>query len=199
MLKPFLVPVAGVLMLLCFALLILVPAGAPPAAVGAVPPLSLEGLLDEALPEASEPKAEEKADNAACYVCHGDFQGEPLAHRHAIEGIGCVDCHGPSHDHRNDEDHVTPPDVMYAPHQIDPACKKCHGSHDAPARKVLARWRERCPEKEDPRQVNCTDCHFAHRMKVRTVRWDKKTRKLIIREVPEEPAASPSPASSKGR
>jgi ribosomal protein L37E len=195
MLKSLFFPILAGLMFLVIVLLLL-PAVAPPRAIGAVPPLSLEGLLDEKLPEAATgPEEKEQADNSACYVCHGDFKGEPLAHRHAVEGIGCADCHGESHAHRNDEDHVTPPEVMFAEHQIDAACVKCHASHDAPARKVLARWRERCPEKKDPRKVTCTDCHFSHRMKVRTVRWDKKTRKLIIRKVPEE-AASPSSGAS---
>ena len=34
------------------------------------PPLSLEGLLDEKLPEASAPKVNSK--NDSCYVCHAN-------------------------------------------------------------------------------------------------------------------------------
>jgi hypothetical protein len=148
----------------------------------AAPPLSIEHLLDEELPEASQDEGEILADNSACYVCHGNYDGEPLVLSHAKEDVGCVDCHGESHDHRNDEDNITPPDTMYAPDGIDKACGKCHDMHDAPADKVIARWQERCPAKTDPKQIVCTDCHGEHRLKFRTVWWNKKTGELVIRK-----------------
>ena len=122
------------------------------------------------------------ADNSACYVCHGNYEEEPLAQVHSRAEVGCVDCHGQSYDHRDDEDNVTPPDIMYWPEKIDDACQKCHRTHDAPARKVLARWKERCPGKKDVSTIVCTDCHGQHRLKVRTVRWDKRARKLIVHD-----------------
>lgn len=148
----------------------------------AAPPLSIEHLLNEKLPEA--PKEDEKplADNGACFVCHGNYQEEPFALWHAKADVGCADCHGKSHDHRNDEDNITPPDTMYAPADIAPACANCHETHDAPAAEVIARWQQRCPAKTDPEKLVCTDCHGQHRLKFRTVWWDKKTRKLVRRK-----------------
>jgi hypothetical protein len=119
------------------------------------------------------------ADNTACFVCHGNYQDEPLAQCHAAANIGCVACHGTSTAHRNDEDHRTPPDVMYAVADIERACGKCHATHDAPAKKVLARWQEKCPAKTHPADVVCTDCHGEHRLRFRSYWWDKKTREFI--------------------
>jgi formate-dependent nitrite reductase cytochrome c552 subunit len=113
-------------------------------------------------------------------VCHTNYETEELAVVHAQHDVGCVDCHGKSYDHRNDEDNITPPDIMFASDQIDTGCAECHETHDAPARKVVARWQERCPAKTDPKQLVCTDCHGHHRLAFRTVVWDKKTRKLIL-------------------
>lgn len=148
----------------------------------AAPPLSIEDLLHEELPEAPKEKDEILADNSACFVCHGNYQEEPFVLAHAKDDVGCVDCHGQSHDHRNDEDNITPPDTMYAPADIAPGCAKCHETHDAPAAKVIARWKERCPAKTDPKSLVCTDCHGEHRLKFRTVWWNKKTGELIVRK-----------------
>jgi hypothetical protein len=96
--------------------------------------------------------------------------------------VGCVKCHGPSYAHRDDENNATPPDVMYWPQRIDPACLECHETHDAPAKQVIAMWQKRCHGKTNPQQLVCTDCHGQHRLKFRTVWWDKKTGKLIVRK-----------------
>lgn len=146
----------------------------------AIPPLSLDGLRNEKLPEAPKKKVEVKADNSACYVCHGNYDGEKLALIHAKEDVSCEECHGESIDHRNDEDNITPPDVMYPADEIDEKCEECHDTHDVPATEVIARWKKQCPSKTDAAKLVCTDCHGQHRLKQRTVRWDKKTRKLII-------------------
>ena len=162
--------------------------------VHAAPPLSLEGLMDEKLPEPEE-KVEVKADNSACYVCHGNYDGEELALIHAKEDVSCIECHGESLAHRDDEDNVTPPDIMYPADKIEEKCAECHDSHDVSAREVIDRWQERCPKKTNPKELVCTDCHGEHRLKLRTVRWDKKTRKLIIRK--EEAAKAASDAAKK--
>ncbi len=154
--------------------------GDGPQAVAA-PPLSLEGFMDEKLPVATGPAEDVLADNSACYVCHDNYDGEPLALIHAKEDYGCIECHGPSYDHRNDEDNITPPDVMYAAEDIAEKCAECHDTHNAPATKVLARWQKRCPAKTNPAELVCTDCHGRHRLKFRTTWWDKKTRELVIR------------------
>lgn len=167
----------------------------------AAPPLSIEHLLDEKLPEASAEQDEILADNSACYVCHGNYQEEPMVLSHAKEDVGCADCHGESHDHRNDEDNITPPEKMYAEGDIGPACAKCHETHDAPAAKVIARWQERCPAKSDPEKLLCTDCHGTHRLKFRTVWWNKKTGELVIRKEGQRTKAakdlSTAPAKDK--
>ena len=171
--------------------------------VVAAPPLSLDGLMDEKLPEAPKDKVELNVDNSACFVCHGNYDGESLALTHAKEEIACVDCHGESHDHRNDEDNITPPEKMYAPDGINKMCGECHERHNVEANKVIARWQERCPAKTDPKKIVCTDCHFEHRLKFRTVWWNKKTGELVIRGkertkvAPDltKPAAKPKPKS----
>lgn len=119
------------------------------------------------------------ADNGPCFVCHANYQAEPLASQHTAADVGCVACHGESYAHRNDESNTTPPEVMYPPDRIDPACQKCHASHDVSAAAVIALWLKRCPDKTDARRIVCTDCHGEHRLKVRTVRWDRKTGKLL--------------------
>jgi len=148
----------------------------------AAPPLSLDGLLDEKLPEAPKMAAKAKVDNSACYVCHGNYETEELVVSHAKEEVGCIDCHGKSSEHRDDEDNITPPDTMYAPGDIKKMCEKCHETHDAPARKVLERWQTRCPAKTNPDELLCTDCHYQHRLDFRTVWWNKKTGELIVRK-----------------
>jgi formate-dependent nitrite reductase cytochrome c552 subunit len=160
----------------------------------AIPPLSLDGYRDEKLPEAPKKKVEVKVDNGACYVCHGNYDGEELALTHAKEAVGCADCHGVSYDHRDDEDNITPPDTMYPADKIDEACRECHDTHDVPATEVIARWQKRCPSKTDASKLVCTDCHGQHRLKRRTVRWDKKTRKLIIGSEKETEASAGSTA-----
>lgn len=148
----------------------------------AAPPLSLDGFLDEKLPEASKTATKAKVDNSACYVCHGNYETEELVVSHAEEEVGCIDCHGKSSEHRDDEDNITPPDKMYAPGDIKKMCQECHDTHDAPAQKVLERWQARCPAKTNPSEIVCTDCHYRHRLNFRTVWWNKKTGELIVRK-----------------
>jgi hypothetical protein len=54
---------------------------------------------------------------------------------------------------------------------------------------VLQKWQERCPEKTDPQQIVCTDCHYQHRLERRMVRWNKTTGELIFKD--KEQAQSP--------
>ncbi len=133
-------------------------------------------LLDEPPakpPEAFDPK-KPRADNSACFVCHGNFQEESMVAVHAKENVGCMKCHGASRAHRNDEDNVTAPDKMFAPARIDNACRECHEDHNASARKVIAMFQARFSANTDPKKVVCTDCHGEHRLKVRSVSWDKR-------------------------
>ena len=146
--------------------------GPPPLVVGKDAPT----LPDEPAPKKPAGKV---ADNSACFVCHANYKEEPLAVQHAAKSVGCASCHGTSDAHTNDENNTTPPETMYPTDRIDPACGKCHRTHDAPAAEVIARWRARCATKTDPKSLVCTDCHGRHRLRLRTVRWDKRTRKLL--------------------
>jgi len=152
----------------------------------AAPPPLVVGEDAPALPDAPAPVKKTGwvvANNTPCFVCHENFKTEPLVTQHAIKNVGCAECHGRSHAHCNDENNTTPPDIIFPRAAIDAGCIKCHKIHKAPAIKVLARWQEKCSEKTDVATIICTDCHSAHRMRIRTVRWDKKTRKLIERKV----------------
>ena len=143
----------------------------------AAPPLVVDKsaaplLLDEPKPEAkpgAKPDARTGADNEPCFVCHGNYREEPLARRHAKEDVGCMKCHGSSAAHRGDEDNITPPDIIYALNKIDRMCQECHAEHNVPARKVVAAWQKKCPQKTDAASIVCTDCHGAHRLAHRTV------------------------------
>jgi hypothetical protein len=145
--------------------------GPPPLVVDEDAPLLLGG--------SKKPVEHTGADNSDCYVCHGNLEDEPMVKWHAKEDVGCTDCHGDSFDHADDENHVIPPDIMYWPERIDPACQECHEKHDAPARAVLARWQRRCPEKTDPNKIVCTDCHGQHRLANRRSTWNKSTGEFI--------------------
>ena len=155
--------------------------GPPPLVVNKDKPLLLLDGPAEGK-KGSAPSDEPKADNSACHCCHTNYETEWLAVTHAKADVGCIKCHGECLAHRDDEDNVTPPDIMYWPEKIGPACAKCHETHEAPATEVIARWQECCPAKEDPKTIVCTDCHGKHRLKFRTVWWDKKTRKMIVRK-----------------
>ena len=100
--------------------------------------------------------------NAACYVCHMTFVREELSKVHLEEKVTCVECHGVSAGHANDEDiGATPPDVTFERSEIDASCAECHDEHDVPPRKIIARWLERARPNFSP---VCTDCHGTHKI-----------------------------------
>jgi len=151
------------------------------------------------------------AENTACFVCHANYKTESLANDHAKADIGCVNCHGQSSAHQNDENNITPPETIYSADKIDPSCRSCHKAHNISPRNIIARWVKRNPDKTaptcrgqgchetddvppekvvvswmgrgldktDPNEIVCTDCHGDHRMKVRTIIWDKGSGKLL--------------------
>jgi len=97
------------------------------------------------------------ADNSRCFLCHLDFDGEPLVATHTAHGIGCATCHGPSEAHMADEDHRTPPDKMFDRADVNETCTGCHAVHT---------------EGEVSELINegmkvCTDCHGEHRIEGR--------------------------------
>lgn len=146
-----------------------------------LPPLVID--MDEPLLlDAADTVAETEvsgADNGACLVCHMNFDDETLARNHASHEIGCVACHGDSFAHRNDENNTTPPETMFPAKAIDPFCQKCHKTHDVVAREIIRLWQAKAGPVADPDAITCTDCHGEHRIKVRTVIWDKATGKLL--------------------
>ena len=144
--------------------------GAAPAATGETP------LWEAAIANWKSTETHGPANNSFCYVCHLNFQEEAFATTHRQAGVGCETCHGISDRHSEDEDNITPPDVMYAEDAVAPLCIACHskeslqekGSHEA----LL--------ENEAQPIAACTTCHGQeHRMAVRTRTWDKKTGELI--------------------
>jgi hypothetical protein len=156
------------------------PNGPPPLIVDKSAPLLLDDPA-EGDKTNSQATAAVDADTLACFVCHANFKTESLAQGHAKAKMGCIDCHGKSYAHRNDENNTTPPERMYARDQIDDACRQCHPSHDVAAAKVAVLALQRGLSQTDPKAIVCTDCHGHHRLAQRTVRWDKKTGKLLPR------------------
>lgn len=196
MMKHFVWIAASVMVLMAFRLI--TTAEEPKGTAKKLPPLKVDKsapLLLEDPPPRAEPvdPAKPRADNNACFVCHGNFQDELMVTVHAKENIGCIKCHGPSVAHRNDEDNITAPDKMYASSRIDKSCRECHEDHTASPQKVIRMFQERFPPNTDPKKVVCTDCHGEHRLKVRSVHWDKSTRKLLT----HDPEAAKLPGAVK--
>ncbi|MEJ2703683.1 MAG: cytochrome c3 family protein [Sedimentisphaerales bacterium] len=126
--------------------------------------------------------------NIGCANCHGPS----IAHRndennttppqimYAAEKIDifCRACHTV---------HDIPPRTVIAhwldliKTQPDRTCAGCHEKNDVAPGKVVARWKEKGLDKTqpDPDKLVCTDCHGDHRMRIRTVIWDKKTGELL--------------------
>jgi predicted CXXCH cytochrome family protein len=101
--------------------------------------------------------------NAGCYVCHMTYVKEPMSRLHLKNKVFCIDCHGPSIAHANDEDiGATKPDIWFTRDKVDASCRKCHDDHDAAPNKVIKRYIERKLTTDSP---VCTDCHGTHRIK----------------------------------
>lgn len=124
--------------------------------------------------------------NEFCAACHYAFGEEKLALTHEKAGIGCERCHGESERHRNDEDNVTPPEIMYPRNKIIPTCMMCHPRHAIEHvdhhKRLLAGAKTIFDSDSQPRgrQRVCTSCHAKeHRIKVRSIRWNKSTGELL--------------------
>jgi len=115
------------------------------------------------------------ADNSRCFVCHMNYSQERLAVGHARADVGCEKCHGHCDEHCGDENNITPPTIMFPRDEIGPACKVCH---DPDKDTEAELWCMREVKPADAGKV-CTECHGKHLVPVRTVRWDKKTGKLL--------------------
>ena len=128
----------------------------------------------QALPRAQ--RAEKRADNSYCLVCHVNYEDEELTRTHTRVGVGCEKCHGRSSKHSADEDGLTPPDIMYPRGKIKPFCLSCHQAEKIKDEKD---HKEILAPKPPASAKTCTQCHGKHQIKVRTRVWDKGTGKLI--------------------
>jgi len=125
--------------------------------------------------------------NPFCIACHADFDEEKLALNHELAGIGCERCHGESERHRSDENNATAPDIMWPRDRINPMCMMCHPrwqiEHVTHHRSILEGAQTIFDEQAGSAsrsEERCTDCHGrSHRMKVRTIRWNRATGGLI--------------------
>ena len=134
-------------------------------------------------------KKESFVANPFCKACHLDFDEDKLALDHELAGIGCERCHGESLKHRSDEANITPPQLMYSKDRINPMCMMCHPRHEirhVEDHQPLLEAGLSVFEDEEAGDSSghaakyCVDCHGPdHRMKVRTVRWDKRTGELL--------------------
>ena len=130
--------------------------------VASASPSSLDPEDRETDAEDDAPLIDPLSANAACYVCHMTFIYEEFSRVHLAEKITCIECHGVSGPHANDENiGATPPDITFEREEVDASCAECHEEHDAPARKVIARWLERRLSDCSP---ICTDCHGMHKI-----------------------------------
>ncbi len=119
------------------------------------------------LAKAGKPKAPPlPKDNSFCLVCHINFDEEELAADHVAKEVTCMHCHGVSYDHRDDESHRTPPDVLFGRAEVEPFCKKCHKKHkdQKKADAFLAEWDGKLRPNGRVVRENavCTDCHGVH-------------------------------------
>lgn len=136
-----------------------------------------------AKPDLSKPVME--ADNSYCLVCHVNLEEEELVDIHLPVSVGCETCHGMSDDHSADEDSLTPPEIMWSKERINPRCMTCHPRDQLledktaaePHREMFARWED--PDKAEPGEKYCTQCHGDHKIHNRTRVWDRETGKLL--------------------
>ena len=162
-------------------------------ATAAAPPLSIEDLLHEEIPKAEKRAETPQVDNGACYVCHGNYDGEPLVLAHA-ERLAASTA-GPRTTTATTRTTSRRPISCTAPTR-SPRCAKCHETHDAPAQGDCTMARAR-PFEDRSDKLVCTDCRGT--VKFRTVWWNKKTREVFVRKTHQEAEAAGGPAASSGR
>jgi len=140
------------------------------------------------------PKSYEEADNSYCYVCHVHFKTEEFVVQHLAAGVGCDRCHGESMAHADDEEHLTPADILFTKAKVNSSCmaSQCHTEKRMRAEIGHVPWYAGARAGRD----HCTDCHGKHRLEKRTRKWDKATRKLIWWDgdtLSRDPNSEPSP------
>ncbi len=125
------------------------------------------------------------ADNSYCNVCHANFEEENLVMIHQEVGVGCETCHGISMKHSEDENNVTPPDIMWASFRINRRCMTCHLREDllqGSKAETHQPFFDRLDHPETSKEDNkyCSSCHASkHQVPHRTRIWDRETGKLL--------------------
>jgi|GEM_PF-2690533 len=131
------------------------------------------------------------ANNDACVKCHKEFEKEEMVHEHRFGNAGCVRCHGDSKKHAADPEKgkSVPPDKMYTRENMTAMCIECHKDFDKvhktekglngfAGKDFVAKWLKKNTDKLDDadapeRKPACYDCHGHHKLKKRTVTWEK--------------------------
>lgn len=119
------------------------------------------------------------ADNSLCFVCHQGLSKELITTAHSTENILCVDCHGRSTLHMEDEMLMTQPDVLYGRNEVEDLCRRCHGPHKDPVKVEQFREEWYGRDRANGRVVNmrsiCTDCHGEHNLAGKVAKAEKTT------------------------
>ncbi len=115
--------------------------------------------------------------DARCFDCHARYRTETVAATHRKHGHGCAACHGASEAHAADPKGHAAPDVMVPRTEINLSCMN-RGRHPPDALAREEGHRAIFPEPAHATKT-CTDCHGKHRMKTRSVRWDRATGEQI--------------------
>jgi len=105
-------------------------------------------------------------DNSFCLVCHEGLAEELITKVHVEKDVLCVDCHGPSTFHMEDEMLMTEPDIIFGRAEVAAFCRNCHGPHKNPTKVEEFREAMYGRDRANGRVVNfhsiCTDCHGTH-------------------------------------
>jgi hypothetical protein len=111
----------------------------------------------------AEAEALQRRDGASsCAVCHVDAADQWNGTVHERSAVGCVECHGPSHGHVEDENNEVSPDEVFVRADVDRLCAECHRCGRAPVTPAQAALLPAVTP------AVCTDCHIAHQFFVDT-------------------------------
>ena len=126
----------------------------PPAEPNNADPLA--GMDPELLAQLAEAEAAAAAEEQVgmCGTCHVDVVDDFAGSLHQAEDVGCVECHGPSEGHVEDENNEVKPEEVFARADVDRLCGECHRCPDPAAKRE--------PGPGEKHKV-CIDCHGPHK------------------------------------